>query len=61
MGPHTCASIYIKAVSPRFDLCFDPDPLPVEAKPAWHKQAVQLEEEELQEEQEEVVLSEEPT
>lgn len=32
---------------------FAPDSLPVEAKPVWHKQAIELEEE--------VVVTEEPT
>eukprot|EP00066_Takifugu_rubripes_P015818 XP_011605084.1 PREDICTED: ADAMTS-like protein 1 [Takifugu rubripes] len=51
--------------------CYKPaDTLPVEAKPAWHKQAIELggeeqeeqeQEEEEEEEQEEVVVSEEPT
>lgn len=63
MGSWSCSK---RVFPPRTKPCHPPfisficaDTLPVEAKPAWHKQAIELEDED--EEEEEVVVSEEPT
>lgn len=46
----SCTQFLIKAF---FSFSFAPDTLPVEAKPLWHKQAIELEEE--------IIVTEEPT